>query len=112
MLIEVGFMDLTIEGVAAKAGVGKPTIYRRWTCKAFLAMEAFLEIVAPEIAFPDTGSAKEDFREQMYRVTNKISSGFYKDMTIHVQQRPLNRININLALVNRGMIRQNRNEWK
>ena len=29
MLNEVGFMDLTIEGVAARAEVGKPTIYRR-----------------------------------------------------------------------------------
>lgn len=74
MLIEVGFMDLTIEGVAAKAGVGKPTIYRRWTCKASLAMDAFLEIVNPEITFPNTGSAKEDFREQMYKLVKLMNS--------------------------------------
>ena len=74
MLIEVGFMDLTIEGVAAKAGVGKPTIYRRWKCKAELAMDAFLEAVNPEIAFPDTGSAKEDFREQMQKVVKLMNS--------------------------------------
>ena len=74
MLNEVGFMDLTIEGVAAKAGVGKPTIYRRWKTKAALAMDAFLEAVNPEIAFPDHGSVKEDFREQMQKVVKLMKS--------------------------------------
>ncbi len=47
LLDEVGFMDLTIEGVAARAEVGKPTIYRRWKTKAQLAMDAFLSGVSP-----------------------------------------------------------------
>ncbi|MEL6580984.1 MAG: TetR/AcrR family transcriptional regulator C-terminal ligand-binding domain-containing protein [Cyanobacteria bacterium J06621_12] len=74
MLIEVGFMDLTIEGVAARAEVGKPTIYRRWKTKSALAMDAFLEAVNPEIAFPDTGMAKEDFRIQMQKLIGLMNS--------------------------------------
>jgi AcrR family transcriptional regulator len=74
MLNEVGFMNLTIEGVAARAGVGKPTIYRRWKTKAALAMDAFLEVVNPEIAFPDTGSVIEDFRGQMYKIVKLMNS--------------------------------------
>ncbi|MEM7592296.1 MAG: TetR/AcrR family transcriptional regulator [Cyanobacteria bacterium P01_A01_bin.83] len=74
MLIEVGFMDLTIEGVAARAEVGKPTIYRRWKTKAALAMDAFLEIITPEITFPDTGSAKDDFKEQMQKIVKLMNS--------------------------------------
>lgn len=74
MLNEVGFMDLTIEGVATRAGVGKPTIYRRWKSKAALAMDAFLEAVNPELAFPDTGSVKEDFREQMQKLVKLMNS--------------------------------------
>lgn len=74
LLSEVGFMDLTIEGVAARAGVGKPTIYRRWKTKPQLAMDAFLSGVSPEIAFPDTGSVKEDFREQMYKIVKLMNS--------------------------------------
>ena len=74
MLLEVGFMDLTIEGVAAKAKVGKPTIYRRWKTKAALAMDAFLEVINPEITFPDTGSVKEDFREQMLKLVKLMNS--------------------------------------
>ena len=74
MLNEVGFMDLTIEGVAARAEVGKPTIYRRWKTKAALAMDAFLEFVNPELAFPDTGTVKEDFREQMHKIVKLMNS--------------------------------------
>jgi AcrR family transcriptional regulator len=74
MLNEVGFMDLTIEGVAARAEVGKPTIYRRWKTKAALAMDAFLEAVNPEIAFSDTGSVIEDFRQQMYKIVKLMNS--------------------------------------
>ena len=74
MLNEVGFMELTIEGVAAKAEVGKPTIYRRWKSKTALAMDAFLEMVTPEIAFPDTGSVKDDFKQQMQKIVKLMNS--------------------------------------
>lgn len=74
MLNEVGFMDLTIEGVAARAEVGKPTIYRRWKTKSALVMDAFLKYVTPEIAFLDTGVAKEDFRQQMQKVVKLMNS--------------------------------------
>ncbi len=74
MLIEVGFMNLTIEGVAARSGVGKPTIYRRWKTKAALAMDAFLEAVNPELAFPDTGKVAEDLREQMQKIVRLMNS--------------------------------------
>lgn len=74
MLNEVGFLDLTIEGVAARAEVGKPTIYRRWKSKAALAMDAFLEAVNPELAFPDTGTVREDFREQMQKLVKVMNS--------------------------------------
>ena len=37
-------------------------------------MDAFLERVNPEIAFPDTGSAKEDFREQMQKIVKLMNS--------------------------------------
>ena len=74
MLNEVGFMDLTIEGVAARAEVGKPTIYRRWKTKSALLMDAFLEAVNPELAFPDTGVVSEDFREQMKKIVKLMNS--------------------------------------
>lgn len=42
LLVERGHRSLTIEGVAARAGVGKQTIYRWWPSRAALVLEAYL----------------------------------------------------------------------
>jgi AcrR family transcriptional regulator len=43
LLLEGGYQEVTIEGVAARAGVAKTTIYRRWTTKAAMVVEAIQE---------------------------------------------------------------------
>lgn len=68
LLEEVGFEKLSIEGIAARAGVGKATIYRWWSNKGGLAMESFLRAVAPKIAFPKTESAGNDLMQQIEKV--------------------------------------------
>jgi AcrR family transcriptional regulator len=68
LLEEVGFADLTIESVAANAGVGKATIYRWWPSKAVLVADAFMSSVVRETRFPDTGCVREDLRAQMQRL--------------------------------------------
>jgi AcrR family transcriptional regulator len=68
LLDEVGFASMTIEEVAARAGTGKATIYRRWPTKGTLAMDALMAEVDPAAPFPDTGSAIEDFRLQLRAV--------------------------------------------
>jgi AcrR family transcriptional regulator len=65
LLEEVGFDRMSIEGVAARAEVGKATIYRWWESRGVLAVEAFLTGVEPVIAFHDTGSAQDDMVAQM-----------------------------------------------
>ena len=59
LLGEVGFSGLTIDGIAARAGVGKATIYRHWPGKAHLVVDAFRSRIPP-MATPDTGSLRED----------------------------------------------------
>ena len=61
LLRETGFSGLAIEGVATRAGVGKSTIYRRWTSKVPLVIEAMQRL--PEIPTPDTGSIADDLTE-------------------------------------------------
>jgi AcrR family transcriptional regulator len=68
LLEEAGFADLKIEAVAARAGVGKTTIYRWWPSKAVLVADAFMSSVIRETRFPDTGSVREDLRAQMQRL--------------------------------------------
>lgn len=50
---------MTIEGVAAKAGVGKATIYRRWPSKGALALDVLLELLDLGQT-PDTGTTRGD----------------------------------------------------
>jgi AcrR family transcriptional regulator len=59
-----GVRELTIEAVAHEAGVGKPTVYRRWPTKAALVMDAFLAAAPPPAAFREGGSAAEALRRQ------------------------------------------------
>ncbi len=65
LLDRVGFAAMTIEEVAALAGAGKATLYRRWPSKGALAMDAIMAEIGGAAPFPDTGSVVEDFRVQL-----------------------------------------------
>ncbi|MCU1302916.1 MAG: TetR family transcriptional regulator [Candidatus Sulfotelmatobacter sp.] len=60
-----GFSDLTIEEVAAHAGVGKATVYRWWPNKAALIADAFANSTTRALHFPDTGALFTDMSQQM-----------------------------------------------
>jgi AcrR family transcriptional regulator len=59
---EVGLEGLTVEGVAARAGVGKATIYRRYPCKVDLVVAAARCFTQGPTEPPDTGSTRGDLR--------------------------------------------------
>jgi AcrR family transcriptional regulator len=61
----VGFRAMGIDAIAAKAGVGKATIYRRWPNKAAVVMDAFLAEVGPGTGFPPAPRALDRIRMQM-----------------------------------------------
>ncbi|MFY9680374.1 MAG: TetR/AcrR family transcriptional regulator [Candidatus Sulfotelmatobacter sp.] len=65
LLGENGFSELTIEAVAAHAGVGKATVYRWWSNKAALIADAFASSATRKLHFPDTGSVRTDMSQQM-----------------------------------------------
>ena len=53
-----GLAAMSIEEVAARAGVGKATIYRRWPSKGLLALDAFVASFQAEQPLPDTGTLR------------------------------------------------------
>lgn len=62
-----GYPKLTIEAIAARAGVGKQTIYRWWPSKGAVVLDAVLALsetaVDGAIELPDTGDIDADLRE-------------------------------------------------
>src|SRR6266567_7922740 len=60
LLASEGFDRLTVEGVAAMAGVGKATIYRRWASKLDLVLAAVGELSVHPLPELTTGSTRDD----------------------------------------------------
>lgn len=59
LLLEQGFDRLSVDSVAARAGVGKAAIYRRWAGKTALVVAAVADLAqVPPV--PDTGSLRDD----------------------------------------------------
>ncbi len=74
-LAERGFSGMSIDGIAARSGVSKPSIYRRWANKPALAIAALTLLVASEE--PLTGDVGGDLATQMQSAYRnlKISGG-------------------------------------
>jgi AcrR family transcriptional regulator len=65
ILAERGFDAMTIEEVATRAGVAKTTIYRRWSNKGALALDAFLGDFLSRQPTVNSGSLEGDLRESL-----------------------------------------------
>jgi AcrR family transcriptional regulator len=72
LVAEVGIASLTMDAVAQRAGVGKATIYRRWSSKEALMLDAWMSCVStPHV--PDTGSLRADLEELFLRNDRPLS---------------------------------------
>lgn len=88
LLDEGGFDGLTIEGVAERAGVGKATIYRWWSNKAALIVDAFFTRVSPALEFEDTGSLRGDLVGQLRLVVREMLGPHGRLLTAIVSALP------------------------
>lgn len=74
LLLQHGFDKTTVDEVAARAGVGKATVYRRWASKEDLAVAAMESLYEAELPAPDTGSIVDDLRESYRAVLAFVNS--------------------------------------
>ena len=82
ILIDEGLARLTIERVAAEAGVGKPTIYRTWTNAQDLAMAAFMARPEAEFAAPRAMSARAAWAVHVASVIRTLATNRGRQITL------------------------------
>ncbi|MFJ9430008.1 TetR/AcrR family transcriptional regulator [Streptomyces sp. NPDC101490] len=83
LVSESGFAKTTVEGIAARAGVGKQTIYRWWPSKAAVLLDAFLDLQdraaeahgddAGSGGIPDTGDLAADLRYVLRATVDELN---------------------------------------
>ncbi|WP_406199196.1 TetR/AcrR family transcriptional regulator [Kitasatospora sp. NBC_01560] len=77
LVAELGFAKLTIEKIAARAGVGKQTIYRWWPSKGAVVFDAFLaadqQASGGSLALPDTGDLAADLRAVLRPTVDQLT---------------------------------------
>jgi AcrR family transcriptional regulator len=73
LFAEGGLDGLTVEGVAARAGVGKATVYRRYPCKVDLVIAAS-RCLAFNDEQPDTGTTRGDLRAMVDGLIERLTT--------------------------------------
>ena len=73
LLIQNGYAAVTVEAIAARAGVSKATIYRWWPGKAAVVLESFLAASGPCLRRPDTDCPAADLREQLQGLAHALA---------------------------------------
>jgi len=68
-----GYARLTIEGIAARAGVGKQTIYRWWPSKGAVLLDVFVDQIIARLDAADTGSPLDDLRRRVHATAEVLA---------------------------------------
>jgi AcrR family transcriptional regulator len=72
LVLTHGLRAVSIDSIAAAAGVGRMTIYRRWPNKAAIVMDAFVARVDPTTLFAPAANYLESIRLQMRTMTQAL----------------------------------------
>ncbi|BFV60825.1 TetR/AcrR family transcriptional regulator [Kitasatospora sp. CMC57] len=89
---ELGYAKLSIEAIAARAGVGKHTIYRRWASKGALLLDSLLSVSPSDLDYPDTGDVLADLRQQIHEAVDLLGGApfgpLFRALVGEAQQDP------------------------
>lgn len=94
LLDKVGFETMSMEGVAARAGVAKTTVYRRWPSKEALVVAAIQQLQSRVAPLVDTG----DLRRDLLTLARNLENPEARFLTERVGLRLLTDISTDSAL--------------
>ena len=80
LLQQTSVRDLTMEAIAKRAGVGKPTLYKWWPSKTALVLAMFHERLAGEPMVTKARTAEASIRERVRRLVAALNGLFGKVM--------------------------------
>ena len=92
LIAELPYPRITVEGIAARAGVGKQTIYRWWPSKGAVVVDALAARNPDDLTFPDTGDLRADMAAILRATEEEFASpefdALYRALTIESLQDP------------------------
>jgi AcrR family transcriptional regulator len=91
LLVEKGFAQLTIEGIAQRAGVAKQTIYRWWSSKTEVLLDAFLADAAEELnprGHADPADVAANLRRLAWFLTRSDAGAVFRALMAEAQHDP------------------------
>jgi len=95
LLADEGFDGMSIEAVAKRADVGKTAIYRRWSSKEALVLDA-LKALDTEVLVVDTGNSREDavaFLHDTVRAYLRITNPQHVELSLKIPVSSTNALN-------------------
>lgn len=72
-LVDVGYAELTMKGIARRASASKGSLYRRWSNRAELVADAVQHAVPVALEVPDVGSVRDDVLGFLRRVATVLN---------------------------------------
>jgi AcrR family transcriptional regulator len=70
-----GYNGLTLDELAARSGVAKTTVLRRWPSKAAVAAAGVERLALQSIAVPDSGTLRDDLRALLHAAVDTFARG-------------------------------------
>jgi AcrR family transcriptional regulator len=73
LLVERGWGRVSVEGIAARAGVAKQTIYRWWPSKVDILLDTLVEDAEAQLKIPQAGTAVDGMRTYLRRLARFLT---------------------------------------
>jgi AcrR family transcriptional regulator len=98
-----GYAALTMDALAAEAGVGKQTLYRWWSSRAAIVLEALAHKAAVEIAAPNRGSLQRDLAaflaSTFAAASSRGTAELLRGLMVEAQLDPAFRVQLRASLI-------------
>jgi AcrR family transcriptional regulator len=109
LIAEVGYDRMTVDAIAARSGVSKPTLYRRWPGgKPELVADAIRERHAEAGPVPDTGSLRGDLLALVAIQTGRLLDSIHLASGLLMQLRTSPEL---AAVMREHVIAEERGRW-